>query len=193
MTERVPPTSADALAAERSASGRQILSSVWYTVPGTIALVIGTYLWVWPSYAGPADLAGRLAFAIQCAFFAMIPFVATALVLVLRRLQEGTHDPLAGQEGRSLRIHQQVSRSHLQHLVWFAFCAVALSTRLNANEMRVLPVLTGIFIVARLLYWWSYVSGGPIRRAPAGQITLTVQVGLVITTVVGFAVRGVAG
>jgi uncharacterized MAPEG superfamily protein len=189
--ESLPPQSAT-IVEERRANRAVILASLWYTVPGTIFIVFATYTWVWPSFAGPSDLAGRLGFAIQCGFFALLPFIATALNLVIRRVNEGAHDPLAGQEGRALRVHQRVMENTLYHLVWFSICAIAISTRLTANEMRILPILTGIFIASRFMYWWAYASGGPLRRAPAGQITLTINLGLFLGCAAVFAIRGVS-
>ncbi len=181
-----------ALVDETRQDSSAVLSPLWYTVPGTLFIIFTAYTWIWPSFAGPSDLSGRLAFAIQCAFFALLPFVATSLTLVIRRVRDGVLDPLAGQDGRALRVHQLVTQNTLHHFVWFAVSGLAISTRLTANEMRILPILTGVFIAARFLYWWSFVSSGAVRRAPAGQITLTVNVGLFLATIAVFAIRGVA-
>ena len=171
---------------------REILVSLWYTVPGTIILVYATYTWIWPAFSGPSSLADRLAFSLQCTFFAFLPTVATALTIVIKRMVDGVHDPLRGFESRQLRIHGRVNDTNLQHFVWFAICCLALSTRLESGEMRILPILTGIFIAARFVYWWGFSSGNALRRAPGGQITLTVNIGLLLGTAYIFAVRGVS-
>jgi len=192
MNDRSPQAVPDSLAVERAERRRQILSSVWYTVPGTIAVIYCSYQWLWPNYAGPETLAHRLAFAAQCVFFAALPVAAGLITSIAKQMAEGAQDPTAGFESKSLRIHYKIVRSTFEHFVWFATSLVAISTRLNPNEMRLLPILTGVFIASRILYWWTYTSVGAARRAPAGQITLTVNIGLMLGTVIVFAVRGVS-
>ena len=171
---------------------KEFFASLWYTVPGTLALVYATYTWIWPTYAGPSTLAGRISFSLQCAFFAFLPTVATALTVVFKRLADGIYDPLRGYESRQIRIHGRTLDNNILHFVWFAICSLALSTRLENAEMRILPILTGVFIAARFVYWWGFNTGVPVRRAPGAQITLTVNIGLILGTAYIFAVRGVS-
>ncbi|MEE2787930.1 MAG: MAPEG family protein [Myxococcota bacterium] len=168
------------------------MASFWYTVPGTLALTWAAYTWIWPNYAGPATLAGRMAFALQCIFFAFLPVAATSMTVVIKRVADGAHDPLRGYESRSLRIHSRVLQSHIQQFIWFAVCTLALSTRFEGSEMRLLPVVAGIFLAARFLYWFGFATGDPIKRSPGAQITLTINVAMLLLTAFVFAVRGVS-
>jgi uncharacterized MAPEG superfamily protein len=120
-----------------------------------------------------------------------MPLVAGLVAAVFKDMTEGAQDPHSGMMGPRLRIQSKVNQSHLEHLIWFAFPLLAVSTRLNPNEMRLLPILTGVFIAARLLYWLSYTLGGALSRAPAGQVSLTLNVGLFLGTIALFTIRGV--
>ena len=183
---------ADPIDEERAARRRQILLPAWYTVPGTLILIYATYTWIWPNYTGPTAVADRLAFAFQCIFFAILPLAMGLLAVVFQHISDGAHDPAAGLDGRSLRIQRRINLSTLEHFIWFSTSTIAISTRLEPSEMRILPILTGVFIAARVLYWCTYTLFGAKHRAPAGQITLTVNAGLFLGTITVFALRGVS-
>jgi uncharacterized MAPEG superfamily protein len=177
---------------ERAARRRHMLRPATFTVPGTLLLIYAAYTWIWPNYTGPILLAERLAFAFQCIFFAMLPLTMGLIVTVFKRMSDGAHDPAAGLDSKHLRVQHRINRSTLEHFIWFSISVIAVSTRLEPTEMRILPILTGVFIAARVLYWCTYALFGAKHRAPAGQITLTVNVGLFLGTVLIFALRGVS-
>ena len=170
----------------------RVFKNAAFTVPSTLAISYLAYRFLLPNYRGPVDLSQRLAFAVQCAFFALIPLVAMKCTSMAKRLLEGAYDPLDGSESRGLRIHNRVRETSLEQYLWFSASTLAISTRLQPSEMKILPILTGLFIASRLLYWWKYANGGPLHRSAPGQVTLTVNLGLFIGTILIFAVRGVS-
>ena len=171
---------------------KEFFASLWYTVPGTLALVYATYTWIWPTYAGPEHTRGAYQFFSQWLSSLFANGRNSFDRGLPKRLADGIYDPLRGYESRQIRIHGRTLDNNILHFVWFAVCSLALSTRLENAEMRILPILTGVFIAARFVYWWGFNTGVPVRRAPGAQITLTVNIGLILGTAYIFVVRGVS-
>ncbi|MGQ0547779.1 MAG: MAPEG family protein [Betaproteobacteria bacterium] len=164
----------------RRARVRYILRSLFPTVLGTHAAIGVLYFWVVPPLAGMDELASRVALALRCGAVAALPYFAVCLVIVLRRLSEGSHDPLAGAESAALRIEARVMQNTLEQLVAFVLAILALATLLAPAQMRLLPIVTGAFVAARLVYWWGYHRGGTLGRAPGVQMTFALNVPLVL-------------
>ena len=99
---------------------------------------------------------------------------------MIKRIVDGAHDPLRGVESRPLRIHSRVLQNHIQQFFWFAVCTLAMSTRLNGSEIKLLPIVAGTFMASRFLYWFGFASGDAIKLTPGAQITMTVNVSLAL-------------
>jgi uncharacterized membrane protein YecN with MAPEG domain len=164
----------------RRARVRYIARGFLPVVLGTHAAVAVLYLWVVPPIAGMEELAARIALALQCAAVAALPYFAVCLVILARRLHEGSHDPLAGADSPALRIEARVMQNTLEQLVAFVLAILALATLLAPAQVRLLPIVTGAFVVARLLYWWGYYRKGTLGRAPGVQMTFALTAPLVV-------------
>lgn len=164
----------------RRARVRYIARTAVPTVLATYAAVAGLYVWVVPAPDGMAQLAARIALALRCSAVAVLPYFAVCLVVLVRRLAEGSHDPLAGAESRILQVERRVMQNTLEQLVAFVPAILALATMLAPAQMRLLPIVTGAFVAARLLYWWGYHRSGTLGRAPGVQMTFALTVPLVL-------------
>ena len=157
--------------------------SIWWTVPGTCLAVAAGYA-IAPSPGEVADAGARLAMAARWLVLALIPYAAVCLHITVARYLEGAHDPLAGAESERLKIHCRVMQNTLEQLFWFAIALLALATLLRPEQARIVPVLCVAFAVARFVYWWGYLRDGTLGRAPGVQMTLTLNVGLLVAIVV---------
>lgn len=168
---------------------RHIRSSVWYTVPGTLAAVAAGYALLSP-LRGLEEPSARVLLALRWLPVALLPYVAVCLTIGAKRLREGSHDPLAGAESTTLEIHRRVMQNTLEQFVWFAVAALALSALLGAAEARVVPVTCVVFALARCLYWHGYFRKGTLGRAPAVQITWTLNIAMILAAL-GLLARSV--
>lgn len=150
---------------------RFILRSLVPTVLGTHATIAALYLWFVPPLSGMEELASRIALALRCGAVAALPYFALSLVILARRLVEGSHDPLAAAESATLCIEARVMQNTLEQLVAFVLAILALATLLAPAQMHLLPIATGAFVLARLVYWWGYHRSGTLGRAPGVQMT----------------------
>ncbi len=164
----------------RTARKRFIARSMVATVLGTHASIAVLYFWVVPPLEGVAELADRIALALRCGAVAALPYFAVCLVILARRFFEGSHDPLAGAESTTLRIEARVMQNTLEQLVAFVLAILALGTLLAPEQVHLLPIATGAFVAARLVYWWGYHRHGTLGRAPGVQMTFALTVPLVL-------------
>lgn len=167
---------------------RRIARSIVVTVPGTLALLAAGLWWL----PAPADVAlpeRRALLALQWLLVALLPYVAVCLHIAAARFLEGAHDPLAGADSARLRIHGRVMQNTLEQFVWFAVALLALAPLLPPAQMGVVPVACIAFALARLLYWWGYFRTGTLGRAPAVQVTFTLNVAVLAAALLHF-VRG---
>lgn len=159
---------------------RLIISSTVLTVPGTWALVGVPYVLGWPEVAVGAGPGARLAFALPWCFVAMLPYALVCLTISQVRLFQGAHDPLAGAEDEALKIHCRVMQNTLEQLVWFVLCVLPLVTFLGEQQLHLVPLLAGVFVLARLVYWRGYFRDGTLGRRYGVQMTFTLNISLLL-------------
>ena len=70
----------------------------------------------------------------------------------------------------------------LEQWVWFAMCALALSTVLTLKELMIIPCLAFGFVIARLIYWKGYFMNGTLGRRYGVQMTFTINICLLLGT-----------
>ena len=149
--------------------------SIWFTVPGTIA-VIGVAYNLIPPLGGLEEPIARLTLATRWLVVAMVPYAAVCLAILGIRFFEGSHDPTRGGESDRLKIHCRVMQNTLEQLVWFAVCIFAIAPMLAPAEAHIVPIVCVFFLFARLVYWWGYFRVGTLGRSPGVQLTFTVNI-----------------
>ena len=165
---------------------RHIRGSLWFTVPGTYAVLGAAYALV-PPHAGLAEPSERLVLAARWLLVAFSPYAAVCMTILYQRYAEGAHNPLLGGESERLKIHCRVMQNTLEQLVWFALCILSLATYLSPSQARLIPILCVFFAFARLVYWWGYLHRGTLGRSPGVQLTFLLNIPLFIEALVRFA------
>ena len=168
-----------------SARKRHIRGSLWFTVPGTYAVLGAAYALV-PPIAGLAEPGERLILAARWLLVAVLPYAAVCLTILYQRYAEGAHNPLLGEESERLKVHCRVMQNTLEQLLWFALCILSLATYLSPSQARLIPILCVFFASARLVYWWGYLRQGTLGRAPGVQLTFSLNIPLLALALVLF-------
>jgi uncharacterized membrane protein YecN with MAPEG domain len=164
----------------------RILGSLWFTLPGTYG-TLGVAYALLPPLPGLAEPGERLVLAVRWLLVALIPYVAVCLTILYERYAEGAHNPLRSVESERLQIHCRVMQNTLEQLVWFAVCILPLVTLVSAAEVRLIPLLCVFFALARFVYWWGYLRGDTLGRAPGVQLTFLLNIPLFAVVMVRFA------
>lgn len=171
---------------------RIIRSSIIWTVPLTMLALIGGYFVV-PFHVHDAvsPVSNAIGFALPWVFVAALPYFAVCLTILYVRFAEGAHNPLLGQESERLRLHCRVMQNTLEQLVWTAICLLAIAALVaSRSELRIIPLASSLFVIARLVYWWGYTRRGTLGRAPGVQMTFTINGVLLVLTLALFVLRG---
>ncbi|MGH7863820.1 MAG: MAPEG family protein [Candidatus Binataceae bacterium] len=170
-----PPETAAHPAPEKAARKHLIARSIWFTVPGTMA-VIGVAYKLVPPLGGFEEPIARLTLATRWLVVAMIPYAAVCLAILGVRFFDGSHDPTRGAESDHLKIHCRVMQNTLEQFVWFAVCILAIAPMLAPAEAHLIPIVCVFFLLARLAYWWGYFRIGTLGRSPGVQLTFTLNI-----------------
>ena len=128
----------------------------------SVALLSSTLYWgyqygdIIPVPEDPQRTATVLAYTLRCLF----PLVVVQLFFIvrvgnIRRLSKAAN-PLSGNE-HLVQLQKNIATNTLEQLVMFAFGLLSLSTLLaTQQELRFIPTLSILFIIARVLFAIGY-------------------------------------
>jgi uncharacterized membrane protein YecN with MAPEG domain len=168
---------------ERTRRGQSLISSsIWWTALSVFVGVPLLHFYVVPPPA-IETMADRLALAARCSVIAVVPYFLVFMKIMRDRFKQGSHDPTTAVESPSLKIDGRVLQNHLEQLVMFTLLLFGLSTTLGREHLQLLPIVTGVFFVARLIYHRGYHRKGTLGRAPGVQLTLFIVLPLLLLTV----------
>ncbi|XP_029929107.1 transmembrane protein 79 [Myripristis murdjan] len=108
----------------------------------------------------------RLVYTLRCSVFAAVPIVLGWLVLGVSRLRTGELRPL--EEGltaaaREANVHRRfVADSTSLFLIYF-LQLVVMAMYLSQEQLKLIPLLTIVFALGRLLYWLAAVLSSSVR------------------------------
>ncbi len=109
-------------------------------------------------------LSDKMRFAWENCLFAALPLLGGMCAVALRKfLRPVTLDGDAVLDGSRLDIHIRFVKDTTQNLLVFIVMLLNLAPWLQGDFLRLLPVLTSWFILARLFYWWAYIISPPHR------------------------------
>ncbi|XP_026876199.2 transmembrane protein 79 isoform X1 [Electrophorus electricus] len=112
----------------------------------------------------------RLVYTLRCAFFATFPIVLGMLVQGVSRLKFGVLRPLytVRQMGREVVVHGNYVRDSLHlYILYFIQLAVT-ATYIDQDMLKLVPLLTIIFVFGRLIYWTCVSLGSSVRALGFG-------------------------
>lgn len=154
------------LAADARLDAERKLTMVWIAY-GCISyiIVLGA---AWAFMPRPAPIAApidRLLLALQLA--AAPGFVMLLILQGLWRIfdNRGAEDPFAGKESQRWKINQRVLSNTLEQALIFMPIYLGLAVRMAPDQVYWLPLLMGLWCVARLMFWVGYQTA-PHLRAP---------------------------
>ena len=117
-----------------------------------IAAVLVIYQ-LWPASIGLVDGSSRLAYALQANVFAALPLLIGIMMVGNDRFLSEAIDPTLQKEDQATQINGRVVENTLQQFVLFLVGTLALSVNLTAEQMRAIPAVVIVFIVARIAFW----------------------------------------
>ncbi|XP_021568515.1 transmembrane protein 79 [Carlito syrichta] len=107
-------------------------------------------------------MSSRLVYTLRCGVFATFPIVLGLLVYGLSLLCFSALRPF-GEPRREVEIHRRYVAQSVQLFILYFFNLAVLSTYLPQDTLKLLPLLTGLFAISRLIYWLTFAVGRSFR------------------------------
>lgn len=104
----------------------------------------------------------RLIYTLRCGVFATFPIILGIIVYGISRVCSSSIDPFAELK-REVELHRHYVTDSIQHFVLYFFNLSVLSTFLPQELLKLLPLLTGLFALSRLIYWVSFALSQAFR------------------------------
>ena len=147
---------------------------------GVVAMLVSVtaIFRLWPANPGLTDMGARIAFALQANVFAILPLLISVMAVGNNRFLSEAIDPTLRKEDAATLINGRVVENTQQQYLLFLVGTLALSTRLTADQMRVIPAAVIVFVVARILFWIGY-RIHPLYRAFGMAATIYLNVGII--------------
>ncbi|XP_027005604.1 transmembrane protein 79 [Tachysurus fulvidraco] len=105
----------------------------------------------------------RLVYTLRCSVFAVIPIVLGVLVLGVSRVRYRSLNPHCDGEIEEVNIHRRyIDDSVSLFLLYFLQLSV-MAAYLNQHLLKLVPLLTIVFAIGRLVYWIAAAWGSSLR------------------------------
>uniref|UniRef100_A0A8C5PJC4 Transmembrane protein 79 n=1 Tax=Leptobrachium leishanense TaxID=445787 RepID=A0A8C5PJC4_9ANUR len=126
------------------------------------AFLFVTYKWLPFDTPKMPDIPTRLVYTLRCGAFASFPIVLGVVVHGIARLCVSSFDPFKAPE-REVKIHRRFVKQSVLLFVLYFFNLSVLATYLPQHYLKCIPLLTGLFALAQLIYWLSFAVGRSFR------------------------------
>ncbi|KAF3834085.1 hypothetical protein F7725_025289 [Dissostichus mawsoni] len=140
------------LQAEHDAANREKLKLVL----GTAAAAL-----LFPLLSTPL----RVVYTLRCAFFAIIPIMLGVLVQGVARLRYSALKPLyeSALVNREVAVHWHYVNESLALFLFYFLQLAVMATYISQDLVKLVPLLTIIFVFGRLIYWLCLSLGSSFR------------------------------
>ncbi|XP_027892969.1 transmembrane protein 79 [Xiphophorus couchianus] len=151
----------------------------------TLAAGICFPLLVWGGYAllpfDPPKLDSapyRVLYTLRCSFFAIIPITLGVLVQGIAWLRFSALKPLyqGNLVDKEVMVHRHYVNESLSLFLFYFLQLAVMATYISQDLLKLVPLLTIIFVFGRLIYWVCLVLGSSIRAFGFGFSFLPVLV-----------------
>ncbi|XP_056142535.1 transmembrane protein 79 [Lampris incognitus] len=105
----------------------------------------------------------RLLYTLRCAVFASVPIILGWLVLGVSRLRTGEVKPMFEGEVREVSVHKSFIADSISLFILYFLQLVVMAMYISQEQLKVVPLLTIIFALGRLMYWLTAALGSSTR------------------------------
>uniref|UniRef100_A0A8C3V135 Transmembrane protein 79 n=1 Tax=Catharus ustulatus TaxID=91951 RepID=A0A8C3V135_CATUS len=125
-------------------------------------LIYGAYIFL--PFDAPLlpTTSARLVYTLRCTAFATFPIVLGMIVSGISRLCSSALEPF-GELHREVEIHRTYVSQSVHLFILYFFNMAVLATYLPQELLKLIPLLTGLFAISRLIFWVSYAIGRSFR------------------------------
>ncbi len=113
----------------------------------------------------------RLIFTLRCQLFPVLMLLAGITAVSFNRFTSNAINPLAGGESDVMRVHLRYVSNTLEQLILFSIASLVLCTFLDSHSIKLIPILTTLFVLGRIAFWLGYLQH-PLNRGFGMVVTL---------------------
>ncbi|KAJ6650231.1 hypothetical protein lerEdw1_013489 [Lerista edwardsae] len=125
-------------------------------------LVYGAYVFLPFDVPFLPSMSSRLVYTLRCGVFATFPIVIGMVVYGVSRLCFSSLQPF-GELRREVEIHRRYVTQSVHLFILYFFNLAVLATYLPQEALKLVPLLTALFALSRLLYWLAFAMGRSFR------------------------------
>ncbi|KAJ8277426.1 hypothetical protein GJAV_G00075030 [Gymnothorax javanicus] len=100
------------------------------------------------------DLVSRIVFTLQCCTVAAVPILLAMLTGTLSRFCSSSLEPVQ-ESSRCCALQQLFVTASLEQLSLYTLNLIVLASFLAQDQLKAVPILAGVFMGGRLVYWLS--------------------------------------
>lgn len=138
---------------------RQIITSV--SISGTVFAL--SYLYLPINTSDLIELPDRLALTICCLFVSSFSIIMGVHAVGNVRGNTNAIDPVYGGAENLVDVPNRILRNTTEQFFLHMMAMLTLTVFLQGSSMRAIPILCGVFLVARIVYQVGYMSS-PMKR-----------------------------
>lgn len=141
-----------------------------------------------PESWGVAD---RLALVVKSCVFAILPAVVAIIVVAIQRLDPDFFVGMTVKPSSALDINSRFIKNTFEQFLLFSIGISGLSLYAPASDATVIPVLTAMFLIGRMFFWFGYHKNTHLRAYGFGLTfypTVVVFAWLVVRMTTGYAI-----
>ena len=153
---------------------RQQQTVVWSSTAAVIfstVFVLVTYFLIPLSLPLLDTQEQRLIFTLRCQIFPALMLFAGIAAVGNGRFTSAAINPLANAESALMRVHLRYLSNTLEQFVLFLIASLVISTFLDTYTMKLIPILTILFVLGRIAFWFGYLQN-PLKRGFGMAVTL---------------------
>jgi uncharacterized membrane protein YecN with MAPEG domain len=180
-------STAKSIAEDSAYVGRAIKISVVITI---VVFAVGYFVVPTPVPRLETE-AQRLIYTLRLQAPALVLLMAMIMRVARTRRTTSAINPLDAEAQQQVEVGNNVIRNTVEQFLINAGLQLVLSTYLTPDTMHVIPILSGLFWVARVLFWIGY-HQSYIQRAQGFSMTAISNYGLCIACVFCLLVKGPA-
>lgn len=137
----------------------------------SITFVLIAYFFLSPPLPVLNTVEQRFIFTLRCQIFPVLMLFAGIAAVGNDRFLSSAINPLAGAESEGTRVHLRYLSNTLEQFVLFLISNLILSTFLDTNSIKLIPILATLFVIGRIAFWIGYLKN-PLYRAFGMGVTL---------------------
>lgn len=133
---------------------------------GVTFVLVSTYILyhIWPENIELIDMSDQMAYALRVNALAILPLLIGIITVGNNRFTTEAIDPLIQREDHKTIVNGHFVDNTAQQSLLFFIGTMAMSTVLNPDQMRIIPSVATVFVVARVAFWIGY-RINPMYRA----------------------------